>query len=235
MAGGAEQIDLEDADIFLMIASIHDPLQWRVGDKAAIPIVLAFDFDGREARRQRAGSGNVQRIDAAAVLELGAVEIAEVGAFDLDRANAQPRGAAVEQVEIDQAFQRLDERRRVVERDRRVAAEERDRVGQTRLVEAIHANSRGPGGGEFVEEAAKQRFLADRDRAGAGRYQLPEATEVFDTLFFRATRNDGRIDRPDGNAGDPFGPDARRVHRLISTGLIGTQCAAALKNNYFLV
>src|SRR5207302_5758005 len=54
--------------------ALHDPLQRCVGHQAAIPIILAIDLDGGEARRQSAARHDVLGADRVG----GRVEISEV-------------------------------------------------------------------------------------------------------------------------------------------------------------
>jgi hypothetical protein len=64
--------------------------------------VLALDLDGREAGRQRAARHDVLRADHVRV----GVEVDEVAAAHVDRAEAQVRLAVVDAVEVDDALQR---------------------------------------------------------------------------------------------------------------------------------
>ena len=70
-------------------AVLDDPFQGRVGDQAAIPIVLAIDLDGGKAGRQRSARHDVLGPDRVGV----AVEIDEIARPDVDRARAKARYA----------------------------------------------------------------------------------------------------------------------------------------------
>ena len=71
----AEQIDLEDQEVAVDLFIKHE-VERRVGGDAAIPVMFAFDDDGRKARRQRAGRHDVLGADLLAeFLELEIVEI----------------------------------------------------------------------------------------------------------------------------------------------------------------
>ena len=54
--------------------------------------------------------------------------------------------------------------------------------------------------------------------------------QLAQPVFRRVARNNRRVDRADGNAGNPIGLDARFAHRLVNPGLIGAERAAALQN-----
>ncbi len=58
LAARAPQIDLEGERVLARPAVEH-PLQRRVGDDAAVPVVVAVDLDGGEARRQGAARHDV--------------------------------------------------------------------------------------------------------------------------------------------------------------------------------
>src|SRR6266446_1707956 len=63
----AEQVDLEDQEIGIDFFIEHI-IERRVGSDAAVPEMLTFYFDGREARRQRAGRHDMFRPDLLAQL-----------------------------------------------------------------------------------------------------------------------------------------------------------------------
>ena len=92
-------------------AILEDMLQRRVGDQAAVPVIVGADLDHRQRRRQGAARHDVLRDD----FGLRAVEIDEVAVPHVDRADGVAHRRAVEEVEIDQAEQRLPQRRGVVE------------------------------------------------------------------------------------------------------------------------
>src|SRR6266404_1968348 len=103
----AEQIDLEDQKVVICFGVQHI-IERRVGGDAAIPEMLAVDYDRRKARRQRAGRHDMFRPDPLAELpELEIVEIFEIAGGDADRADAEPRFPVVDAVEIDQPLQRF--------------------------------------------------------------------------------------------------------------------------------
>src|SRR5262249_42933385 len=100
------EIDLEGERVSPRPAVEH-PLQGRIGDDAAIPIVLAIDLGGRKAGRQRTAGDDVRRGDPVR----GAVEIDEIAAPYIDRADAQARAAGVDAIEVDEALERGLQRR----------------------------------------------------------------------------------------------------------------------------
>ena len=98
-----------------MTSSSQHEIERRIGGDAAVPVMLAFDDDGRKARRQRAGRHDVLRSDLLAeLLEFVIVEISEIARGYAHRADAEPGLQVVDAVEVDQAFQRLLQRGCVV-------------------------------------------------------------------------------------------------------------------------
>src|SRR4029077_9024256 len=84
MAIRRKYVDLKDQATSTRVI-VHHVLQRRVGEKPAIPIPLAIDLDGREARGQRSAGHDVFGPDC----DLLAVEIGKVAGAHVDRADAQ--------------------------------------------------------------------------------------------------------------------------------------------------
>ena len=84
-------------------------LQRRVRDDAAVPEIVGADLHHRQGRRQRAARNDVLGLDHFA----GVVEIDEVAAQHIDRADREPHARALS-IEIDQLLQRFEQRRAVV-------------------------------------------------------------------------------------------------------------------------
>ena len=82
-------------------------LKRRVRNKTAIPPILAVNFDRRQPRWQRTRCHDVPRINAF----VRRVEIMEITALNLDRADGKPHRPIVEQIPIDQFIQRVCQRR----------------------------------------------------------------------------------------------------------------------------
>src|SRR5262249_51210389 len=93
------EIDLEGERVSPRPAIEH-PLQGRVGNETTIPIVLAIDLRGREARRQRAAGDDMCGSDPVG----GGVEIDEIPAAHVDRADTQARAAGIDAIKVDQAL-----------------------------------------------------------------------------------------------------------------------------------
>ena len=91
LAARAPQVDLEGQRV-LARRGVEHPLQRRVGDDAAVPVILAVDLGRREARRQRAAGDDMRRAD----LVRGAVEIDEVAGPDVDCADAEAHLARID-------------------------------------------------------------------------------------------------------------------------------------------
>ena len=97
----AEEIDLEHQHA-LVAVHVEQMLERRVGEDAAVPVVLAVDIDGRKARRQGGARHDVLRPDAA----LLAVEVDRVALADVGGADAEAHVLGVEQLEIDEPLER---------------------------------------------------------------------------------------------------------------------------------
>ena len=110
LAARAPEVDLEGERV-LPRAVVDDPLQRRVRDEAAVPIIFAFDLDGREAGRQRAARHHVLGADRVRRV----VEIDEVAGANVDRADAEAHFAGIDPVEVDEPFERRLEELGLVE------------------------------------------------------------------------------------------------------------------------
>src|SRR6516165_4546885 len=99
------EIDLERERILARFVVEH-PLQWRVGDKSAVPIVFAVDFGSRKAGRQRTAGNDMLRSNAST----RGVEINKVASAYVHAADAEAHASGVDPVEIHQAFERSLER-----------------------------------------------------------------------------------------------------------------------------
>ena len=60
--------------------------------------------------------------------------------------------------------------------------------------------------------------------------RLPEFQQTRHAMFRRITRDDRRVERADGDAGDPVRMNVRLVKPLINARLIGAERAAALQH-----
>ena len=230
---GGPEIDLKCQRV-TWLAGQHAG-EGRVGDYAAIPVVLAVDFDGGESRRQSPGSHEMLRSQPA----FGGVEIGQVAGADVDRADANAHFARVQPVEVDESLQRLLQRCRVVEACRGVAREGRpERRREAWLEEAGLAVNQGPrrryrvANRTNVERKGQgigQPFAGGPlDRKGADR--LPELAQPLHAFAFRRAGDDGGVEGADRNSGQPVRPDARLVQAFIDAGLIGPQRSAALQH-----
>ena len=124
------------------------PLQRRIRDEAAVPILLAFDLDRRKARRQRTARHDMLRPDGVS----GGVEIDEIAGPDIDGARAEARHPGIEAIKIDQALQRSLERFGVIEAGRRErAARLQPGHNRSRGEEAACADTREQIGAHLVE------------------------------------------------------------------------------------
>src|SRR3984957_2473669 len=153
MTARAEQVDLKDQKC-VGVVFIQHVIERRVGGDAAVPVMLAFDHDGREAWRQRTGGHDVLRTYLfAELLEFEIIEISEVARGHADGADAEPGLEIVDPVEIHQMLQRPAKRPCIVIALRvRAALRPHRRRRQTRREEAGHAEGRNHGGAGFVEK-----------------------------------------------------------------------------------
>ncbi len=230
LAAGAPQVDLEGERV-LARPGIEHPLQRRVGDDAAVPVELAVDLGGGKARRQRAaghdmGGGDLVRL---------VVEIGEVAGPDVGGADAEAGLARIDPVEIHQALEQRLERRDVVEAEvPGIAGRREDRRRKARLEEAGCAHQHDAQGAPLVHDLVLHVVL-DRearhvgDAEGRGRHRLPEGAQLLDPLLRRIAGDQRRIDGADRDAGDPVRVEIGLGQRLVGTGLIGAQRAAALE------
>ena len=107
------EVDLEGEGVAARLGIDH-PLQRRIGNEAAVPILLAFDLYRRKTGRQRAAGHDVLWPDGVGRV----IETDEVAGSDVDRACAEARHPGVESIKIHQTLQRIPERLRIVEAGR---------------------------------------------------------------------------------------------------------------------
>src|SRR3546814_13476870 len=93
---------------------IQNVLERRVGNKAAVPVMFAIDFDRRQSGWKRARRHDMIDGDP----PLTAVEIDEIASADIDSAGAVSDRPFVQQVEVDAARQRLAQRPGIINAER---------------------------------------------------------------------------------------------------------------------
>src|ERR1700751_2360960 len=106
----APQVDLKCEGVFAW-SSIQNPLQWRIGNEAAIPIEFAVDLSGGKSWRERAAGHHMRWSD----LVCGVVEIDEVPGCDIHGTDAEASGARIDAIEINQVLQHSFEWSHIVE------------------------------------------------------------------------------------------------------------------------
>ena len=172
----ALHVDLERKGV-LAVGSLEDPLQRRVGDEAAIPIMLALDLDGeaggqRSARHDMFGSNDVRVV----------VEIDEVAGGNVDRADAKTHFSGIDAVEVSQPLQRRLQHRRIVEAGRVLCS--------IRLQERVtHSGEYIPGAPNTAAAVADQRLaqiLAKSPAPSTGGGQQPRGSTVISSQKFRS-------------------------------------------------
>ena len=222
----AEEIDLVDGEVVLVLHVEH-VLQRRVGDEAAVPVPLALDLDRREAGRQGAGGHDVLRSDRLRHV----VEIDEVAGLDVDGADAEPRLLRVDQVEVGIGFERLLQRRGVVDAERlgragRVEGGRRNARGE----EALHADRGGPVGAGGVEHGADLVAGQPGIDGDTGGDLIPEGAKLGHAFLGRVAGDQRGIDGPNRDTGDPVGMLVGIGEAFIDAALIGPQRTAALQD-----
>ena len=238
LAARAPEIDLKHQRVWQPLARHtrvrHKPLERRVRDEAAVPILLALDLDGWEAGWQCAACHHMLGSDDVRP----GVEIDEVAAAHIDGAKAETRVpvVGVDPVEVDEALEGGFEWPRViVARRLDRAGWMKPRIEESRLEEARRSGAGNHGGAHLIGKGAGSLALpkeADDTSVEAhgrrGDY-FPEFAQPVDTSFRRIAGDDRGIDCADRNADDPVRMKPSLGQRLINTRLIGAERAAPLQ------
>jgi hypothetical protein len=87
----APEVDLEGERVLAAGVALYHPLQRRVGHEAAIPVVLAIDFDRGKARWQCSARHDMLRPDLVGV----GIEVDKIARPDIDRARAEARHSGI--------------------------------------------------------------------------------------------------------------------------------------------
>ena len=217
------------------VSAGRHPLQWRIGNQAAVPVELTFHLDRRKAGRQRATRHHVFRLDG----PIFGIEVHEIAAAHIHGTDGQAHlvGIGVEVIEIDEPLERAAQFARVV------VARRLDRAGRLE-VRRRHPRFEESGGAldhrtgclQLIEEAARHiaapEILHRIDEVQPVRrgYAFPERAQPFDPLFRGIARDQGRIDSADRDAGDPIRLDIGFGERLVDASLIGAQRTPALQD-----
>ena len=226
LAAGAEQVHLEDQRV-LRAAIIEQMLQRRVGDQAAIPVVVFADADHGQGRRQGAAGHDMFRSD----FDIRIVEIGEIGGLDIDRADRETDSTGIDEFEVNQFFQGSMQRRGIIERGCGSGpalgepAIDRVRFEKARLAEQHGVHGRN-GVAHFAGVVA---FRPGQQRVVRGN-GVPEFLEPFEPALRRVAGDDGGIDGADRDADHPIRFQPGLMQSLVDAGLIGAERAAALQN-----
>ena len=113
---GMKQVDLERQPAKARDTFQH-VLQRRVGDEAAIPVVFAIDLHCRKAGRQSAAGHDMLGPNG----HLSVVEVREIAGAHIYGTDAKADFAGVDAIELDQLFERILQRARIVIARRRNA------------------------------------------------------------------------------------------------------------------
>ena len=201
--------------------------QRGVRHETTVPPQPAINLDRRQPRRQRARCHDMPRVD----LRVGRVEIMEIAALDIDRADRQPHRAIIEQIPVDQRVQRRLERGRIVEAHRLGRARHREHWrDEARGEEPRHARRQHEARRPFVQEFAHLIVHEDREARQCRSHLVPERAQPLDSALGRVARHDCRVDRTDRNPRDPVDLDPARRQPLDHARLIRSERAAALQH-----
>src|SRR5438105_12928640 len=96
IAGRAPEIDLKSERVLARLA-FEDPVQGRVRDESAIPVMLPVNLDRRKAGRERTAGHHMLGTDLVGRI----VEIDEITRLDINRPQAQTHLAGIDPVEVD--------------------------------------------------------------------------------------------------------------------------------------
>src|SRR5262245_4132573 len=107
--GAAPEVDLERERVFSR-AAVEHPLQWSVGNKSTVPVILPVDFGGRKAGRKRTAGYDMLRPYAIG----GGVEIGKVPGSNVRGAHTEAHGTGIDPVEIHQTFEGSPHRRSII-------------------------------------------------------------------------------------------------------------------------
>src|SRR5215813_10163681 len=106
---GAPKVDLERERVFSRLA-VERPLQWSIGNKSTVPVILPVDFGGRKAGRQRTAGHDMLRRYAIG----GGVEIGKVPSTNVHGAHTEAHATGIDLVEIHQTFEGSLQRRSII-------------------------------------------------------------------------------------------------------------------------
>ena len=187
-AARAPQIDLKGQRILARLAGKH-PLQRRVRNKTAIPIMFALDFGGRKTRRQGTARHDMFHAD----IMRGVVEIDEIAGSHIHRADAETGNAGIDEVEIHQAFEgRFQRGNIVIAQGINVSRYERHRRRDPRLEEARRAPEQIAQCAKLIEPCMNP-FLLDLQRRMWVKTGAGAALTVSQKSRRRSTRFSGGL------------------------------------------
>src|SRR5262249_13911337 len=186
---------------------VREPFQWCVGDQAAVPIILAFDLSRGKPRRQRTARHDVLGADGVR----RRIEVHEITGTHVYGPDAQPGFARIDPLKIDEALKPALQQLRLVEARGiagTVGMSPRGRVAQR--VERSGAGNLRPVCAHLIEKPACEISLerqvpqhASPVEQGICGNLFPEASQLRHALGWRGTGDNGGVNSPDGNAGDP--------------------------------
>src|SRR6267143_4319456 len=218
-------VDAEDDRVATGVVVEHR-FDRRVRVDAAVPVRLIVDRDRGKRGRQRAGGHHV--LEGERLLVAGVVEVAQLAALHVDRADGEARALRLQQLEVDERRERRVQRlgpvpRRVIHAKRRVHAapgngarhEEAGNAADVRRQVGVPVVRPGP---DHRLDPAPEPYL------------VPELEQARQALFGRVAGDDRAVDGADRGADDPVGLDARLVQRLVDADLVGAERAAALQH-----
>jgi hypothetical protein len=161
------------------------------------------------------------------------VETDEVNGAYIDRADAEPHSAVVDQVKVYQAFERRLQRSDIVVAEGFGTAVRIQKRGRhTRLKKAGRAAEQNAQRADLIDDAAGElvveREIGHPERRNADGF--PELPQSLDAPLRRIAGDQRQVHCADRNAGDPVGVQIRLCQDLIDAGLVRAEGAAALQD-----
>lgn len=210
--------------------SSQNRIERQVGGQAAIDKGTAIDFDRGKSGQQHAGANMIGLYAL-----MPCIEYDFFAGFDVNGERCIANASRLEQIEVDQPFQRLSQRSTFIKRWR------------------SRADMRPPPGSKWAERRKYAR-AADRHRphdghgamhgfghpAQRGRARpcpsgLPKRAKPIQSVFAAIAGNDGPGDRADRSTDNPVRLDPALMQRLLDPGMIGTQCVATAEDERNLI
>jgi hypothetical protein len=114
----------------LVLILLKEILQRRVLNNATVPIIFPLNLNGGKSRRQSSGRHNMLR----AYSLLVGIKVYEISGTYIDGADAESLAAVIQEIKIDELFERVAQCCRIIMTGRAVSAGQMEpRIGHARL------------------------------------------------------------------------------------------------------